>query len=443
MLSERLKDENLAQPVAIIGAGVTGKSYFDLLQPAGITCRVFDEGGKVPPTFAEHADAVQLGAFNDDSFAAYGTILLSPGVDTRRHCFAKYEDRLLTDIELFARLAKKPVIGVTGSNGKSTVVTLIYDVTVAAGKHYALCGNIGLPVLQALKMEAACDGYIIELSSYHLERAPSLKPIIGVWLNVSPDHLDRYDSYDDYVAAKANLLAQSAHIVANADDAQVYAYAENYRQKTLFSQLLPSMAWYAQNGVIYHHNKPVFNMRDFSQLGNHHADNLMAVFAVAEHLGIRLADTVAACRAFKPLASRSVLVAEHHGIVFVNDSKGTNIGATAAAISGMTRPVILLAGGQGKGQDFHQLASAAAGRVRAAILFGQDADMIKNALAETLPCYVQADLPAAVAAAVRMAQRGDVVMFSPACASFDQYAGYLQRGEHFTTLVKEWIDANP
>lgn len=442
MLTNQLKQLALAQPIAVIGAGLTGKSCFDLLQSADIDCRVFDERDSVSKHFAGLENHVQLGALSANSFADYGTVLLSPGVDTRRACFAEHEEKLLTDIELFARLAQKPIIGVTGSNGKSTVVTLIYDVTVQAGKNYALCGNIGLPVLQALQAaESACDGYIIELSSYHLERAPSLRCDIGVWLNVSPDHLDRYDSYDDYVAAKGNLFAQSTQVVANADDARVFAYAENHTGKALFSQILSSTQWRAQDGMVYHQDSPVFTMRDFPQIGNHHADNVMAVFATAHLLGISAADTAAACRAFKPLASRAVVVAEHEGVAFINDSKGTNIGATAAAIAGMTRPIILLAGGQGKGQDFTELAQVADGRVKAAMLFGEDAELISAALSPLIPCYCLPDLATAMIAAAGMATSGDVVMLSPACASFDQFSGYLQRGEHFEILVKEWIHA--
>lgn len=442
MLNHQLKQLNLPQPIAIIGAGLTGKSCFDLLHSADIACLVFDEGDNVLQTFIGKTNVVQLGTFTAETFADFGTILLSPGVDTRRDCFAKHADKLLTDIELFAQLAQKPITAVTGSNGKSTVVTLIHDVTVQAGKDYVLCGNIGVPVLQALQTaDDCCDGYIIELSSYHLERAPSLHPAVGVWLNVSPDHLDRYDSYDDYVAAKANLFAQSTYIIANADDARVFAYAEKYTNKALFSQILSTVDWRAEDGKIYHHDAVVFAMHDFPQIGNHHADNVMAVFAVAQQLAISVADTATACRAFQPLASRAVVVAEHNGVVFINDSKGTNIGATVAAISGMERPIILLAGGQGKGQDFNQLASVAKGRVKAAMLFGEDAKTLKAALMNDLPCDVLPDLPAALAAAMRIAQTGDVVMLSPACASFDQYAGYLQRGEHFETLVKDWIHA--
>ncbi len=438
MLVDKLKQLNINAPVAIIGAGVTGKSCFDLLGLANLACQVFDEGKTVSKHFAGLEDKVTLGTFSRESFKAFGTILLSPGIDTRRPCFTGAEDKLLTDIELFARLTDKDVIGVTASNGKSTVVTLLHQVTQAAGKDYVLCGNIGLPVLRALlDNDAHCDGYIIELSSYHLERAPSLKPQIGVWLNVSPDHLDRYDSYADYVKTKAKLFAQSRLIVANADDQQVASHSSNYPNRLLFSQKRDDSDYYFADHHIYYQGTAIFDLRDFGQPGTHHADNLMAVFAVATALGIDCHITAAACKAFTPLPSRAVVVAKHAGITFINDSKGTNIGATVAAIKGLDQPIVLIAGGQGKDQDFTELAVEAQGRVKAAVLFGQDAALIEAALSKTLDCRQTDNLEQALELAIESAQVGDIVLLSPACASFDMFESYLKRGQHFETLVKD------
>lgn len=457
MLTNQLKQLALAQPIAVIGAGLTGKSCFDLLQSADIDCRVFDERDSVSKHFAGLEKHVQLGAFSADSFADYGTVLLSPGVDTRRACFAEHEEKLLTDIELFARLVQKPIIGVTGSNGKSTVVTLIHDVTKAAGRNYALCGNIGLPVLQALREnDADCEGYIIELSSYHLERAPSLRCEIGVWLNVSPDHLDRYDSYEDYVATKAKLFEQSRYILGNDDDEKISEYLDKQYSDEFDNEEEPKIIEYFSqkheggwsctdgDGKIYdsYGDYPLFYLKDFPQIGNHHADNLMAVFAVAEQLGIDEKITAQVCKDFTPLPCRSVVVGEKNGVTFINDSKGTNIGATVASINGIERPIILLAGGQGKDQDFRELANAAQGRVKTAIVFGQDADTIIaafEAVQNAVVCQRVDGLSQAFAAAVSMAQTNDIVLLSPACASFDQFESYLKRGEFFETLVKEWI----
>ncbi len=441
-IGNRLKQLQLPEPIAVIGGGVTGLSCFNVLRLAGIDCHIFDESDSVPPLFSEHGDKVMLGAFGVDQFDAYQTILLSPGVDMRRDCFAKNSAKLLTDIELFARLTHKPVVGVTGSNGKSTVVSLLHQVTQLNDQSYVLCGNIGLPVLEALvENEAHCDGYIVELSSYHLERSPSLKLVIGAWLNVSPDHLDRYDDYDNYVATKSRIFACSKHIVANAEDRHVRTYARLINKPiTWFSKTGQSADYYLSGTLIQHGNQSVFDMNDFAQIGNHHSENVMAVFAMAERLGISQAVTAQACRDFTPLASRCVVVGEKDGVTFINDSKGTNIGATAAAISGMKQPIVLIAGGQGKGQDFNELAQAARGRVKVFELIGIDAQSMKESLHKAAPCVLHNSLDSAVRAAIDAAQPGDVVMLSPACASLDMFVNYLKRGEAFEALVKEWTN---
>ncbi|MBS9782172.1 MAG: UDP-N-acetylmuramoyl-L-alanine--D-glutamate ligase, partial [Gammaproteobacteria bacterium] len=452
MIKEKLKQLNLATPIAVIGAGITGKSCFDLLCLADLDCVVFDESDTVSKHFTDNADVVKLGKFTTDSFTDYGTILLSPGVDTRRDCFADVQDNIITDIELFARLTDKELIGVTGSNGKSTVVSLLDNVCKTAKRQYILCGNIGLPVLQALRENednAKIEGYIIELSSYHLDNAPSLWLDIGVWLNVSPDHLDRYDSYDDYINSKANVFRQAEICVVNADDEMVfrYGYEQKYFDKliTYFSRKNNQFDWYydapylVNEYEVFYGDEPhridkVFSMNDYPQIGGHHIDNLLAVFAVADLIDIESKFTKKACKNFKPLPARTAIVGEHNGITFVNDSKGTNIGATVAAINGIDRPIILLAGGQGKGQDFSELATACKNKVKHLLVFGQDADVIMQAMDNVAPeiaCTKVDDLAAGVVTATVLAVSGDVVMLSPACASFDMFDGYIARGQAF------------
>lgn len=442
LLKEKVRQLKLPEPLAIIGGGVTGLSCFDLLTDAGLACRVFDEGSELPKAFLSQADSVTLGPFTAPLFDDYGCILLSPGIDMRRDCFAKHQSKLLTDIELFAQLVDKPVIGVTGSNGKSTVVTLLHQVTQQAGYDYQLCGNIGLPVLHALQnSQQTTDGYIVELSSYHLERSPSLRLSIGVWLNVSPDHLDRYASYQAYAQTKARVFDCAELIIANAADEQVLQAAQGYRHVRYFSSEIDSnVDYYLKGQQLFCGGESCFDMQNFSQMGRHYAENMMAVFAVADALKIDRRMTAQAGMQFIPLPCRSVVVGEKRGVKFINDSKATNVAATVAAITGIDRPIILIAGGQGKGQDFSALAQAAKGRVKAAVLMGQDKQMIKNTLAAVTTCYVKDTLAQAVASAVELAQAGDVVMLSPACASLDQFDNYLKRGEAFEQSVKEWLN---
>lgn len=437
---DKLRQLKLAEPIAIIGAGVTGKSCADLLATADIDYHVFDESDSVPDSFSSATETVTLTSFSAALFADYGTILLSPGVDTRRSCFAKNEQKLLTDIELFARLTEQPIIGVTGSNGKSTVVTLIAEVTRRAGKSYSLCGNIGLPVLGALlENDAQNDGYIVELSSYHLERSPSLDLAVGVWLNVSPDHLDRYSDYEAYVMTKAKIFACSKQLVVNVDDARVAHESEPYSMKISCSQQSEQTDFYTKGEWVYHRQEAIFSLADFPQMGRHHADNIMAVFAVAQAVGIDNQFVIDALRHFKPLPNRAVVVGQKKGITFINDSKGTNIGATVAAILGLVKPIILIAGGQGKGQDFNVLARAAKGRVKHFVLLGEDAEFIQQAVMSVASCTLVDDLESAVKTAYGLAESGDIVMLSPACASFDMFPSYIKRGELFETIVKELI----
>ncbi len=468
MIKEKLKKLNLATPIAVIGAGITGKSCFDLLRVADLDCVVFDESNKLSKHFTDNADKVQLGKFTTDSFTNYGTILLSPGVDTRRDVFACNKGKLITDIELFARLTEKTLVGVTGSNGKSTVVSLLHDVCKQAKRNFVLCGNIGLPVLTALldnEDNPQTEGYIIELSSYHLDNAPSLQLDIGVLLNISPDHLDRYDSYEDYIESKINVLRQAKWGIRNADDNAINRGMEKDIQKAKkegknitayglggFSLKKPLDFFYKapyilQNEYTYKNDdrekidakeKKVFNIKDYVQQGTHHIENLLAVFTIAEYLEIDPNDTATACKNFAPLPARTVLVAEHNGIQFINDSKATNVGAAVAAIQGF-ESVILIAGGQGKGQDFTDLADACTDRVKLALILGEDAEIVESHLNTTTQCKLVANMQQAVEVALQNATAGDTVLLSPACASWDMYASYIKRGEHFEQLVREQL----
>ncbi|MBS9778258.1 MAG: UDP-N-acetylmuramoyl-L-alanine--D-glutamate ligase [Gammaproteobacteria bacterium] len=443
-VKKRLQELNIPQPVAIIGAGLTGMSCYRLLQMADIECQVFDERASVPEAFASDASKVTLGEFiSSELFEGHQTILLSPGVDTRRECFTSHEEKILTDIELFAQLTKKPLIGVTGSNGKSTVVSLAHAVTVEAGKNYVLCGNIGLPVLTALQdNEDSCDGYIIELSSYHLERSPSLRLNVGVWLNVSPDHLDRYDSYKQYVETKAAILSRSEYCIASADVQDMSGYISEIPTPTLFSRLQTNTQYFLKENIIFYNvgvAEPVFAMSDFSQIGAHFAENVMAVFAIANYLDVSLEDTVTACKKFEPLACRSVVVGEKNGVLFINDSKGTNVGATAAAIDGINQQIILIAGGQAKGQKFDDLARVGKNKIKAVMLIGEDASTLYASLSQIAPCKIFDDLEQAVSNAISKSEPGDIVLLSPACSSFDMFSSYLERGEVFEKIIRGYI----
>lgn len=451
-LKQRCHELQLKTPIAIVGAGITGQSVAKLLDSASIEYQLFDERAPKNPN-----PNVIYGEITAEKLAPFATLIVSPGIDTRRACFANRT--VFNDVELFARLATKPIIGVTASNGKSTVVTLLHACMQAAGKRYLLCGNIGEPVLSAL-MQAdsegdAIDGYIVELSSYQLEQSPSLRLKLGIWLNVAPDHLDRYASYADYVKTKARIAGIADCFIGNAADEEVVKQSREHPNRIDFSHFNQSSArlkhpnapkkhYQCRDGIITDGCYLLFNMADFAQIGAHHADNVMAVFAAAQYLGVDSETIAKTCKTFQPLPSRSVVVARQHGITFINDSKGTNISATEAAINGLAMPIVLIAGGVGKDQDFSVLAKTAKRYVKHAVLIGKDKAIIQQAFdAEGIANTLADDLQAAFLLAVAQAQAGDVVLLSPACASLDMFENYLVRGEVFEKIVRDWVLAHP
>lgn len=434
---KKLQQLGLAEPIAIIGAGVTGYSFFNLLRAAGINATVLEESSSVSEV-DKWQGRIEFGKLTKEKLAQFATLLISPSLDLRRPCFADYQGEIVSDIELFARLTDKKLIGVTGSNGKSSVVTMIAEVLAAYDCGFKLCGNIGLAVLDALYADDDnVTGYVIELSSYHLEHAPSLTLAIGVLLNISADHLDRYDSYRDYADTKATILALAETKIANRGDAEVAGYLLNHSDAIGFNS--NGEADYTLiDDVIMQHGQAIFAMQDFPYVGKHQAENVMACFAVCQQLGLSVSQIAKVCRSFKGLPSRCEKVAEINGVLFVDDSKGTNVGATVAAIQGFDYPIVLIAGGQGKGQDFSPLKSVMLGKVKAVCLIGEAAEGLYQLFANEIPSFICESMQAAVAKAVDLVSVGEVVLLSPACASFDMFKNYRERGLVFQAEVKKW-----
>ncbi len=357
----------------------------------------------------------------------------------RKNCFKNNLDKIITDMELFAQLSTKPIIGVTGSNGKSTVVSLIDKVFKDANKNFILCGNIGLPVLQTLiDFDDKVDGYIIELSSYHLEKSPSLNLEVGLLLNISPDHLDRYKDFDDYAQTKMQVIKQANYKIVNFDDSWITNYLKDNNIKCVgFSrtkqQKEPNL--YTNKNLIKLNNNSLFDMNNYKQIGLHHCDNVMAVFLVANYFNIDKNIIAKSCANFNGLAHRCVKVLVKNGITFINDSKGTNVGATIAAVNGINQPIILIAGGQAKEQDFAPLLEVAKGKIKALILIGIDAKKIAKYFDGIIDYYFCDSLEKAFDKSVELAKPNDVVMLSPACASFDMFESYIVRGNEFEKLV--------
>ncbi|MFZ5555892.1 MAG: UDP-N-acetylmuramoyl-L-alanine--D-glutamate ligase [Pseudomonadota bacterium] len=440
--------------VLVLGAGLTGLSAARWLSRRGARVRVVDSK-PAPPMAARIAAEVpgadvRGGGFAADAFREIDLMVISPGVPRSEPAVRAAQARgvpLVGDVELFAQaLAQRgstaKVLAVTGSNGKSTVTALAGAMCREAGLATTVAGNIGLPVLDALDAEErAPDVYVLELSSFQLESTENLEPDAATMLNLSEDHLDRYRDMHAYAEAKARIFAGDGVQVLNRDDACSRAMARPGRRVITFGLGVPPHAadyglaqadgvWLVRGG------ERLMPARELPLAGAHNAANALAAWGLAAAIGVDDASAAAAARGFPGLPHRMQRVAEIGGATFYNDSKGTNVGATVAALAGMDRPVVLIAGGDGKGQDFAPLAAPVCERVRAAVLLGRDRRLIADAIRGCgVPMHLVESMDEAVRTAFEAARPGDAVLLSPACASFDMFRNYEHRGEMFVEAV--------
>ena len=394
------------------------------------------------------------GAFGEGTLRGADLVAISPGLDRREAPVAGAIERgvpVVGDIELFAQALKEragpKVVAVTGSNGKSTVTAMAGEILRAAGRRTVVAGNIGTPVLDVLCAiedgAAAPEAFVLELSSFQLESTSSLEPAAAAMLNLTEDHLDRYDSMDDYAAAKARVFAGGGAQVLNRDDRWSMGMARTGRSLLTFGGGAPraETEWgiRAERGadVLARGSRPLMELARLPVAGLHNAANALAAHALAHSIGAPDEALARALRSFQGLPHRMQQVAEHEGVIFLDDSKGTNVGATVAALAGLQRPAVLIAGGDGKGQDFAPLAPAVKARARAVVLIGRDADKLAQAIAGSgVPVERAAGMEEAVQAAFRASRAGDAVLLSPACASYDMFRNYAHRGEAFAAAVR-------
>jgi len=437
----------------IVGLGKTGLSVARFLARQGLGFAVADSR-MTPPGLAEMQGEfpqveLRLGAFDAGWFAEFSTLVVNPGVAVAEPAIqaaAAAGAEIIGDIELFARHvpAEAQVIAITGSNGKSTVTTLVGELLAAAGRKVRLGGNLGTPALDLLVGEEA-QVYVLELSSFQLETTHSLKSTAATVLNISADHMDRYADLAAYAQAKARIYPHAACAVVNRDDAWSVALAEQSNAATTVSFGLDapttdSWGLLEQDGVFWLARGATRLMReqDLHLRGRHNMANALAALALVEAAGVdvELAPVLQALQQFGGLAHRSQFIGHFAGLDWVNDSKGTNVGATAAALAGQTQSVVLIAGGMGKGQDFSPLRPLLADKARAVVLIGQDADLIATEWQGASTLVRASDMADAIHQAAVLGQPGDVVLLSPACASFDMFTGYEQRGQVFADAVR-------
>ena len=440
--------------VLVLGLGETGLSALRWLDTQGAILSVADSRDN-PPNVDALARAmpqvaVHTGAFKQAVLLQAEVIVISPGVALNEPAVQAAIQQgipVVGDVELFAQRRSKhaKVIGITGSNGKTTVTSLVGEICKTAGLKTIVAGNIGLPVLDTFNLEVP-DVYVLELSSFQLETTSSLMLDAAAVLNICEDHMDRYSSIADYAAAKARLLKHAKVAVLNRDDIISFGLANT----NTITFGLNAAANIADFGLIEYEGesylssgqRKICKASSLKIVGQHNVANALAASALCHAIGIEKSTIVLALQAFKGLPHRVQWVAEIEGVDYYDDSKGTNVGATCAAIAGMTKnnqpqKTVLIAGGDGKGQDFSPLVPAVQANSRAVVLIGRDAKLIQAELLKTnIPLYLAADLPEAVNIAKKLAKAGDAVLLSPACASLDMFKNYVQRAEVFVDAVQ-------
>ena len=431
--------------VLIVGAGETGFSAARFLRRQNIEFAVVDSRDK-PPLLEQFLEtmpdtAVFTGGFDEAAFKVATHLMVSPGVPLKEDAVVKALARgakIISDIDLLVSCVTAPIVAITGSNGKSTVTTMLGEMSKAAGKQVAIGGNLGTPALDLLRADV--DLYVLELSSFQLERITLLNAAVATVLNVTADHLDRHEGMADYVKEKQKIFNGNGVMVLNADDPLVKQMAIAGRTVSTFA--IHSEAEFHlrhEDGDYYlmRNDHRLMAMKELPLEGLHNVANALASLALGFAVNLDEQAMCSALKQFKGLAHRMQRVAEYGGVSWINDSKATNIGACVAALQGYQNKVILIAGGDSKGADMSELLPALKEKAKYVILMGKDAPLIEKAIDGSVKIFSAENVAQAVKIAARIAEPGDTVLLSPACASLDQYKSYKDRGERFAAAVME------
>lgn len=438
----------------VVGLGKTGHATARYLQRRGKRFATYDTRTQ-PTGLAEYKTEFPntelfLGNIPKEKYAEFHEIITSPGVplDDPSLTLARQKGiPIVGDIECFAREVSVPVIAITGTNGKSTVTTLVGEMAKALNLKVAVAGNIGLPVLDLLDDGIQYDLWVVELSSFQLEMTFSLKPAAATILNISPDHLDRHHTLDAYIKAKQRIYHQAKNMIYNREDSATKPTIDNeVGKKISFGLNKPAIGEW---GLLSHQDQfylvrgseLFLSVEELKLKGRHNWQNVLAACALIDAAGYwQEGPIIKVLKEFAGLPHRSQWVRHLEGVDWINDSKGTNIGATIAAISGigdaMQGKIVLIAGGQGKGADFSELRDVVANYVRTVVLIGEDAEKLDEAFSDVVEVKHASSLESAVNLARAQAKPGDVVLLSPACASLDMFRDFNHRGECFTTVVE-------
>ena len=444
----------------VVGLGDTGLACARHLHAHGVDVAMSDSRS-APPRAEEARRAlpaaeIRLGGFEREWFAQAVELVLSPGVSPRDPAVAAAVEHgvpVLGEVELFARMARAPVVAVTGTNGKSTVCAWVHAMAESDGRDAAIGGNYGPPALTLLARKP--ELYVVELSSFQLETTRSLRPRVAALLNVSPDHLDRHRGFGEYRAAKARVFRGARTAVLCRDDAWLAALGDRLaREGTRVVTITAGLPREGEYGLVERGARAWLTrgaqrrmeVGDLALPGRHNALNALAAMAIADDLGIDGDAIDRTLRAFPGLAHRCEPVGCDDGVRWYDDSKGTNVGATVAAVNGFEGPLVLIAGGDGKGADFRPLGRAlreSAGRIRKVVLLGRDAPAIRGLIEGHVPVASAGTMADAVARAREAARPGDAVLLSPACASWDMYRDYRERGRDFRAEFRAGAKGHP
>ena len=434
----------------VIGLGLTGLSCVKFLLKYDIDVAVMDTR-EFPPLLSVFKKnnpevLIKTGRLDLDLMKQTDMIILSPGVDpfiSEIMAVKNLGIEIVGDIELFARYANAPIVAITGSNGKSTVVTLLSEMAKLSGKNIGVGGNLGTPALNLIT-EPAPDFYIVELSSFQLETVTSLNAFAAVILNISQDHLDRYNSMEAYQGVKSRIFNGDGVMVINCDDDAINQLARPGRNQISFSLYETKsfdlglvrkreQSWLTKDG------KPLIAVASMKIIGKHNLSNALSAIALGSSMSLSMSSMLRVLVEYTGLPHRCCYVHEVSTVKWYNDSKSTNVGATLAAIEGLANlgKMILIAGGISKKQDFALLASVFEMSVRAIVLLGQDKSLISEVVPKAVLIVYAYSMKDAVDKALKLAYAGDNVLLSPACASFDMFIDYEERGEEFELKVKE------
>ena len=434
----------------VVGLGKTGLSVVRYLRAQGEAVIMVDSRD-IPPGLNDlKNDFVDVecvtGKFDAELFVHARRIIVSPGVALTEPVLLEAKNNnveIIGDIDLFAHEVKAPVVGITGSNGKSTVTTLLAMMALQAGKKSVACGNIGTPVLDALDDDV--ELYVLELSSFQLETLKCLPMKAAVVLNVSADHLDRYENLSAYAMSKQHIYENAETLVLNKDDALANQVSASERKQIGFTLNKPAAGEFGlcfvddETMSLCFAEQTLLAVEQLKIKGFHNLQNALAALALGYATGLPLDSMLQTLKEFNGLKYRTQFVAEIDGVSWINDSKATNVGATVAALKGLPGKHILIAGGIAKGADFSELTAVVEQHCRAVVLMGKDADKIKSVLPDDIAVKMVADMPAAVQAARSLAKTGDNVLLAPACASFDMFEGFEHRGDVFIQEVEKLL----